>query len=424
MKKRALCALLAVLLCLSLLPVSAMSAEDTVAINESNFPDPHFRSWLQAKYGDFVATNQVTEIVVPNQSISNLKGIEHFTGLTKLYCDGNQLTSLDVSKNTGLTSLCCDYNQLTSLDVSKNTSLTYLNCTNNKLKSLDVSKNTSLTDLYCYDNQLTSLDVSKNTSLTYLYCDNNQLTSLDVSKNTGLKRLYCHKNQLTSLDISRNPHLLEAYIKGEKKEFGIYTRYSVPDKYLYVDPDVKIVCLSVTAQPKSQTAAAGKTATLSVEASGYDLQYQWYVQKKGESTWTELTGETKQELTVTAAKELDGSSFRCEITGAKRDGKETLTSEAATLTIVSKPKITTQPKAASVKAGKKVTFKVKASGGSLTYQWYRLKPGAKKWEKINKATKASYSFKAAKKWNGYKYKCLVKNKAGKVYTKAVKLTVK
>jgi Leucine-rich repeat (LRR) protein len=424
MKKRALCALLAVLLCVSLLPVSALAAEDTVAINETNFPDPNFRSWLQAKYGDSAVISQVTEIDVANQSISNLKGVEYFTALTSLNCELNNLTTLDMSGNTGLTYLRCRVNELKTLDVSKNTALTYLNCYDNQLTSLDVSSNTSLEKLYCDENPLKTLDVSNNTELTDLSCSYNQLTTLDISRNTKLSALYCYNNQLTSLDISRNPHLLEAYIKGEKGVYSNYTRYLISGRGLHVDSDIKITCLSVTAQPKSQTVAAGKTATLSVEASGQDLTYQWYVQKKGESTWTELTGETKQELTVTAAKELDGSSFRCEITGAKRDGKETLTSEAATLTIVSKPKVTAQPKAASVKAGKKVTFKVKASGGSLTYQWYRLKPGAKKWEKIKKATKASYSFKAAKKWNGYKYKCLVKNKAGKVYTKAVKLTVK
>ena len=45
MKKRTLCALLAVLLCVSLLPIPAMAA-DIVEINETNFPDPNFRSWL------------------------------------------------------------------------------------------------------------------------------------------------------------------------------------------------------------------------------------------------------------------------------------------------------------------------------------------------------------------------------------------
>ena len=71
-----------------------------------------------------------------------------------------------------------------------------------------------------------------------------------------------------------------------------------------------------------------------------------------------------------------------------------------------------------------MTFKVKAKGLELKYQWYYQKPGSKKWVKISKAAKATYSFKAKKKQNGYKYRCLVKNAAGQVYTKAVKLTVK
>ncbi len=196
MKKRTLCALLAALLWVSLLPIPAM-AEDTVAITETNFPDDNFRSWLQAKYGDSAVISQVTEINVADQSISNLKGIEHFSALTRLDCDFNRLTSLDVSKNTGLE---------------------YLDCNCNELKSLDMGKNTGLKTLHCDNNQLTSLDVSKNAELKYLYCYSNQLTSLDVSKNTGLTRLYCYDNHLTSLDISRNPHLLEAYIKGEKQE--------------------------------------------------------------------------------------------------------------------------------------------------------------------------------------------------------------
>jgi Leucine-rich repeat (LRR) protein len=77
-----------------------------------------------------------------------------------------------------------------------------------------VSKNTALTDLYCDSNQLTSLDVSKNTALTGLRCDYNQLTSLDVSKNTALTGLRCDYNQLTSLDISTNVKLAQFYCEG------------------------------------------------------------------------------------------------------------------------------------------------------------------------------------------------------------------
>ena len=187
-----------------------------ILINEENFPDENFRSWLLSKsYGsDGVLTEEeiagVSEISV-RESIQNLKGIEYFTALTRLDCSFNQLTSLDMSKNTALTRLDCDFNQLTSIDVSENIALTYLSCYFNQLTSLDMSKNTALTGLSCHINQLTSLDVSKNTALTELYCYSNQLTSLDVSKNTELQVLRCDANQLTSLDVSKNTALTELY---------------------------------------------------------------------------------------------------------------------------------------------------------------------------------------------------------------------
>ena len=134
--------------------------------------------------------------------------IGFFRNLKTLYCNSNQLTSLDVSNNTALTRLDCYRNQLTSLDVSNNTALTRLDCYSNQLTSLDVSNNTALTHLYCYRNQLTSLDVSNNTALITLSCHNNQLTSLDVSNNTALTQLDCYSNQLTSLDVSNNTALI------------------------------------------------------------------------------------------------------------------------------------------------------------------------------------------------------------------------
>ncbi len=148
--------------------------------------------------------------------LTSLRGIEYFESLTRLDCSGNQLITLDVSKNTALTRLFCSNNRLTTLDVSKNAALTNLYCENNRLTTLDVSKNTALRHLDCYNNQLTSLDVSKNTVLTNLYCDNNQLTTLDVSKNTALTNLYCDNNQLTTLDVSKNTTLTELGCGGNQ----------------------------------------------------------------------------------------------------------------------------------------------------------------------------------------------------------------
>ena len=103
--------------------------------------------------------------------------------VTVLYCNYNQLTTLDVSQNTGLRELLCNDNQLTALDVSKNTALRiWLDCSGNQLTALDVSKNTELIRLSCNNNQLTALDLSKNTFLNLLDCSGNQIQGEEMTR--------------------------------------------------------------------------------------------------------------------------------------------------------------------------------------------------------------------------------------------------
>ena len=261
MKKKLLSILLCLVMVVGLLPTAAFAA-GYVEINEANFPDANFRSYVQTEFdkdGDNKLSSAeiaaVKEIIAYAKGIKNLKGIEFFTALetlncvdceltaldvskntklTRLGCWKNELTALDVSKNTELTSLSCGSNKLTELDVSKNTKLEMLNCKSDSLLSsmrlteLDVSQNTALKELNCYGvkmqelnvsgctaleelncggNQLTALDVSENTNLTILRCASNQLTALDVSKNLDLTGLYCRDNMLAVLDVSKNSKL-------------------------------------------------------------------------------------------------------------------------------------------------------------------------------------------------------------------------
>ena len=99
-----------------------------------------------------------------------------------LYCNKNQLSSLDVSGCTALKKLDYIGNQLTSLNVSGCTVLEYLNCFDEQLTSLDVSGCTALKELWCYNNQLTSLDVSGCTTLKELWCYNNQFSASAMNK--------------------------------------------------------------------------------------------------------------------------------------------------------------------------------------------------------------------------------------------------
>ena len=118
-------------------------------------------------------------------------------------CSGENITSLDISKNSILEMLDCSKNNLTSLDVSKNTRLKKLDCFSNSISSLSVSKNTILEMLNCSGNRISSLDLSKNLELFELRCSNNKLTSLDLSKHNRLQEVHCDNNQLSSLIVSK-----------------------------------------------------------------------------------------------------------------------------------------------------------------------------------------------------------------------------
>ena len=164
-----------------------------VEINEYNFPDENFRTYVsdnidtnQNGYLDSDEIQAVTSINVSYKGIGNLTGISYFTNLNTLNCEDNNLTALDVSQNKNLRNLYCDYNQLTTLDVSQNTSLSYLKCSFNQLTDLNVSGANILTDLYCGGNKLTYLDVSSNAALQYLVCSDNNLIYLNVSSNTWI----------------------------------------------------------------------------------------------------------------------------------------------------------------------------------------------------------------------------------------------
>ncbi|EHD1588302.1 class 1 internalin InlJ [Listeria monocytogenes] len=190
---------------------NTLKAGQTQSFNDW-FPDDNFASEVAAAF-EMQATDTISEEQLATltsldchySSIADMTGIEKLTGLTKLICTSNNITTLDLSKNTNLTYLACDSNKLTSLDVTPLTKLTYLNCDTNKLTKIDVSQNPLLTYLNCARNTLTELDVSHNTQLTELDCHlNKKITKLDVTPQTQLTTLDCSFNKITALDVSQN----------------------------------------------------------------------------------------------------------------------------------------------------------------------------------------------------------------------------
>ena len=173
----------------------------------------------------------------------------------------------------------------------------------------------------------------------------------------------------------------------------------------------------VTSSPKSVVVVTGHKTTFRVKASGVGLTYRWYVSTNGKA-WKKIAKATHASHTVTAKASLNGHRYRVVVKNAHGSA----TSKSAKLTVAVKPHITRQPHAVAVVSGKKATFSVRATGNALGYQWYRAVPG-KSYAKVSGATKATYAFTTSAARNGYRYKVVVRNKAGHVTSAAAKLTV-
>ena len=289
MKKKLLSILLCLVMVAGLLPTAAFAA-GYVEINETNFPDAKFRSFVKENLDknkddilDAMEIAAVKMIEANKMGIKSLEGVGFFTALETLKCWDNELTGLDLSKNTALKNLQCSNSKLQSLDLSQNPNLTQLYCGRNPLTTLDLSKNaklkvldcsgfanrrTKLTELdlsqntalesldcsinelkqlnvsgcaalkklSCSSNQLTTLDVSKNVNLTFLNCGSNQLTALDVSNNPKLEDLSCDYNSLTLLDLSKNPELeILSCRKNGLTSLDLDANKKIGEKILYLE---------------------------------------------------------------------------------------------------------------------------------------------------------------------------------------------
>ena len=137
-----------------------------------------------------------------------------------------------------------------------------------------------------------------------------------------------------------------------------------------------IVKPRIIRQPKSITALSGRTATVSIDATGAS-SYQWYEKGPSDADFSAVSGATSATYTHTAAYAEDGTQYKCAVT----DGNSTATSDAVRMTVIPKElTITTQPVNAEGETGAEVTFSVAADGETPGYQWKsREKDSAGEW---------------------------------------------
>ena len=126
----------------------------------------------------------VTSLVMNDKGISGLTGLQEFSLLDNLWVNGNELTSLDVSRNPLLKFVFAENNQLTSLNVSNLTVLEKLEVSNNELTALNLEDNSLLQLLGLKNNSLEAIDISSvnnSIQLNTFSIENNPLTCIKVN---------------------------------------------------------------------------------------------------------------------------------------------------------------------------------------------------------------------------------------------------
>ena len=139
-------------------------AAGDVVINEANFPDSTFRNYISRNFdtnnNGILSSAEIDQIVVLSlpQNTKSTKGIEYFSNLVFLDCNGNELEELDTSKNSQLTVLFANRTKLKGLDVSKNPLVT-LEVGSENLAWVHIGNNTTLQNVWIGGSPKSAIDL-------------------------------------------------------------------------------------------------------------------------------------------------------------------------------------------------------------------------------------------------------------------------
>jgi hypothetical protein len=130
--------------------------------------------------------------------------------------------------------------------------------------------------------------------------------------------------------------------------------------------------VAITGQPVAlQNVCVGQSVQLSVSATGTGLTYQWYNGATLLSDSATISGATTATLTINPIALADASNaYHCVVSGASPCAA--VTSWNSTITVNNIPSITGNPATSqAICSGGTATLSMTASGGGVSYQWYK-----------------------------------------------------
>jgi uncharacterized repeat protein (TIGR01451 family) len=179
---------------------------------------------------------------------------------------------------------------------------------------------------------------------------------------------------------------------------------------LGVDGSITVLAVApnITQQPASQLATFGGDVELSVIASGYQMQYQWYLGTNP------IAGATNSSLSLTNISCEQEGVYTVVITNYGN----VVTSAAALISIEDTlPQLTQSPQSRTNNVGSESVFTVAATPCHLTYQWlFNNNP-------IPDATNTTYTISSVQMSDAGDYAVVVSNSAGVVTSEVATLTV-
>ena len=190
-------------------------------------------------------------------------------------------------------------------------------------------------------------------------------------------------------------------------------------KAVFADPRTQE--LAILDQPAAIEAEAGESVTLTTEATGYNLTYQWQYRENAEAEWTDFAEATGSDFTAVIAPEWDGWEIRCVVTDGS---EESVSTEPVEVTILIPLEILSQPQSVEDVAGASITFAVDAVGKNVQYQWQYRKTSDSAWKNFRTGTEAELSKVLIPMWNGWEVRCVITDVFGEqLITDTVTITV-
>jgi Secretion system C-terminal sorting domain len=190
-----------------------------------NIPDPIFKSYLvginslnnnpsDTEISVLEAQSYNGTIDCSNLGISDLTGIEAFTGYITLNCSGNNLVFLDLSACVNITGhLQVQQNVLTLLTLPNSPDVSQLTCSGNNLTIIDLTPVPNLANMWAGNNPTSVFTHGNMPAMVGFNIAGNSLTSLDLSDFPNLQWVNAEVSTvLTSLDISPCPSLNNLYV--------------------------------------------------------------------------------------------------------------------------------------------------------------------------------------------------------------------